>query len=528
VNLVNLFTARNAARERELSVRLALGASRARVTRQLVSESVLIALGGGVLGVMVSGALAAHLRDWIIATLASVGDGAFGLTLDLGLDWRIAVYATLLSILIGLSVGLWPALRAARRDGGALLLRQGSTSTTGAGAWNKRNVLLSIQIGSSLILLTAAGVLLSGMRVSRDIDPKFDAKHMLVVDVQDDASMPQRAARRSEILRRVSALPEVRAVAWTQRVPFGGTHLRTAIASGRPLTISVDEVGESYFDAMGVPVTRGRAFTSREIETGAPVMIISASMARLRWPSGNAIGQSVPVGDPLTGPDTTKSYTVIGIVGDVRSQFLSRLNGPSVYYPYAVDKGFGGFIVRTRGAPASAIAVLRAAVTSVSPSFASRTHVMTMEDGPMSLQRLMAEAPAAAALALAVAGLLLATVGVYGVISQIVTSRTREIGVHIALGASRLGIIRLVAAKTLRPVAWGAVLGAGGAIGLSLFVRSLVAMPDVPDLTFGAGAFNPIVFLGVAGVLALVVTIASFVPTRRALRMDPTTALRAE
>jgi len=146
----------------------------------------------------------------------------------------------------------------------------------------------------------------------------------------------------------------------------------------------------------------------------------------------------------------------------------------------------------------------------------------------MSLQRLMAEAPAAAALALAVAGLLLATVGVYGVISQIVTSRTREIGVHIALGASRLGIIRLVAVKTLRPVAWGAVLGFGGAIGLSLFVRSLVAMPDVPDLTFGAGAFNPIVFLGVAGVLALVVTIASFVPTRRALRMDPTTALRAE
>jgi predicted permease len=527
VNLVNLFAARHASRERELSVRLALGASRARIARQLVSESVLLALAGGAMGIVASRGLAAWLRNWIVATLASISGGMFGVTLDVGLDWRVTSYAALLSILIGLAVGLWPALRASRKDAGGVL-RQGSTSTGGAGAWSKRNMLLSAQIACSLILLTVAGMLLSGMRLSRNIDPRFDAGHMLIVDVQDDAPMVERAARRSEIMRRISALPEVRAVAWTQRVPFGGTHLRSVATSAGPLTISVDQVAETYFDAMGLPVTRGRAFTRREVETNAPVMVVSAAMARLRWPSGDAIGKSVPRTDPLVGPDTTKSYTVIGIVGDVRSQFLSRLNGPSVYYPYAVDRGFGGFIVRTRGEPASAINAVRTAVTSVSPSLASRTHVLTLEGGPMALQRLMAEAPAATSLGLAVAGLMLAAVGVYGVISQIVAARTREFGVHIALGATPLRIIRLVAVKTLRPVAWGAAIGAFGAVGLSLFVRSLVATPDVPDLTFGAGAFNPFVFLGVAGVLALVVTVACYVPTRRAMRMDPTAALRAE
>ena len=527
VNLVNLFAARNAARERELSVRLALGASRARVARQLVSESVLLALAGGAIGIVASRGLAAWLRDWIVGALASISGGIVGVTLDIGLDWRVIGYAALLSIVIGLAVGLWPALRATRKDAG-VVLRQGSTSTGGAGAWSKRNVLLSVQIASSLILLTVAGMLLSGMRLSRNIDPRFDAEHMLVVDVQDDAPMVERASRRSEIMRRISTLPGARAVAWTQRVPFGGTHLRSVTTSGGPVTISVDQVAETYFDAMGLAVTRGRAFTKREVETNAPVMVISTSMARLRWPSGDAIGRSVPPTDPLVGPDTTKSYTVIGIVGDVRSQFLSRLNGPSVYYPYAVDKGYGAFIVRTYGEPESAINAVRSAVTSVSPSLASRTHVLTMEGGPMALQRLMAEAPAATSLALAVAGLVLAAVGVYGVISQIVTARTRDIGVHIAIGATPLHIIRLVAAKTLRPVGWGAAAGAFGAVGLSLFVRSLVATPDVPDLTFGAGAFNPIVFLGVVGALAVVVTVACYVPTRRAMRMDPMAALRAE
>jgi len=235
-----------------------------------------------------------------------------------------------------------------------------------------------------------------------------------------------------------------------------------------------------------------------------------------------------PPNDALTGPDTTVAYTVIGVVPDVRSQFLSRMNGPSVYYPYGFHKSRGTFLVRTRGAPAAAINDVRAALASMSPALASRTHIITMQDGPMALQRLMATFPATIALVLAVAGLALASVGVYGVVSQIVTRRTREIGIHIALGAARRSVVWLVATKTLRPVAWGAAIGGISAFALSLVLRAFISAPDVPDLTFGAGTFNPAVFAGVLAVLLIVVIAALIVPARRAIMVDPVRTLRSD
>jgi predicted permease len=462
-----------------------------------------------------------------VTTMATISGGIVGVFLDVGVDWRVIVYTTLLSLIIGVTVGLWPAVHATRGDANSVL-RQGTTSTASALSWSKRNVLLATQVAASLVLLTAAGMLLSGLRLAREIDPGFDADHMLVVDVQDVAAGAERAVRRAEIGRRLSALPEVRAVAWTQRVPFGGTHLRRVATAGAPITISIDNVTEAYFDVMGMSILRGRGFTRQDVETNAPVMIVSASMARLRWPAGNAVGKSIPANDVLSGPDTTRSYTVIGIVRDIRSNFLSRVNGPSTYYPFGLDGPFGAFIVRTRGAPAAATNDVRLAVADVSPLLIGRTHVLTMQGGPMSLQRLMAQAPAMIALALSLVGLTLAAVGVYGLIAQIVTRRTREIGIHMAIGARPAQVIGRVARKTLRPVLWGTLLGGVLALGLAFFLRALIAMPDVPDLTFGAGAFNPLVFLGVLVALALVVVAACVVPARRAAMVDPTIALRAE
>jgi len=526
VNLVNLFAARNAARDAEITVRLVMGANRRRLARQLATESVLLALVGGGLGLVASRMLAAWVERWLASALTAISGGSVGLSLDLAVDWRVAVYAVLLSTGIGLAVGLWPALRATRSDINAIL-RQGA-STASVAAWSKRHVLLAVQIASSIVLLTAAGVLLGGMRQSSAIDPRFDADHLLIVAFDDDGLAAGRAVRRAEIAQRLSALPSVRAVAWTERVPFAGTHLRRITTGHSDLTLSLDDVDASYFDAMGIPVVRGRTFTRDEVDRGSGVMLISESAARWRWPNGDAIGRRLSRTDAFAGPDTTKVYTVIGIVPDIRSQFLSRMNGPTAYYPYGLERQRGSFLVRTRGAPASMINEVRMAVASISPTLASRAHVVTMRDGPMALQQLMAKVPALVALALALAGLALASVGIYGVIAQIVTRRTREIGIHLALGAGRRRVLWLIAAKTLRPVAWGAVIGAIGAFGVALAVRSLIATPDAPDPTFGAGAFNPAVFASVLGVLLVIVAAALIVPARRAVMVDPVRTLRAE
>ena len=526
VNLVNLFAARNAARDTEVTVRLVLGASRRRIARQLASESVLLSLVGGALGLAASRSVAVWVERWMMSAMSSISGGMIGISLDLRVDWRVVVYATLLSIGIGLAVGWWPALRASRGDVNAIL-RQGA-ATAGAGAWGKRHVLLAVQIASCIVLLTAAGALLGGMRKSTAIDPRFDVSHMLVVAIDDDAPLEERVARRTEIARRLSALPDVRAVVWTERVPFAGTHLRRVTSPRGDVTVSLDNVGASYFDAMGLGIVRGRSFTRDEAERGAPVMLVSESAARLRWPGDDAIGRSVLPLDPLAGPDTTKAYTVIGIVPDFRSQFLSRMNGPAAFFPYGLERQRGSFLVRTRGAPAMAVNEVRVAIAAISPTIASRAHVVTMRDGPMALQQLMAKVPAFMALGLAFAGLALASVGIYGVIAQIVARRTREIGIHLALGAERWRVVWLVGAKTLRPVAWGTIAGAAGAVALSLALRSLVATPDAPDPTFGAGAFNPGVFAGVLGALIAIVAAAFIVPARHAVMVDPVRTLRSE
>ena len=528
INLVNVLAARNAAREREVSVRLALGASRARIARQLAGESLVVAIAGGLLGLVISGWLAASLRAWVIGTVSSVSDGLAGVYFDVRLDWRVIAYTGLLSLAIGLVVGIWPALRAARGDANSLL-RQGTTSTAGRGAWGKRNLLLSSQVAGSLILLTAAGMLLGGLRFADHIDPGFDARHMVVVNIPDGTHPnAERVATRAEIARRIAALPGVRSVAWSRRVPFAGTHLRTTGTPDRRVTISIGDVGDTYFDAMNMPILRGRGFTRRETETDAPVMIVSAAAARLRWPGQDPIGRSVPANDYFRGPDTTRSYTVVGIVPDVRTNFLSRIDAPSVYFPHGFGDDYGSYLVRTRGNPSATINAIRVVTSSVSPTVARDVHALTMEDGPMAVQRLFAEAPAMIALVVALAGLLLASVGVYGLIAQIVTRRTREIGVHMALGARPGQVIGLVIRKTLRPVTWGVVVGSAGAIGLSIFLRSMIATPDVPDLTFGAGAFNPLVFLGVLGAICVVVVAACFAPARRAATVDPVVALRVD
>src|SRR6185503_4295096 len=441
---------------------------------------------------------------------------------------RVTLYTVALSVAIGLAVGLWPAICSARGDANAVL-RAGGTSTATAALWGGRNVLLGVQIAACTILLAASGLLLAGMRRAPRIDPGFDTAHQLIV-FMDGRSVPseRREADRAELQRRLAALPMVRGVVWTKRIPLDGTETRTFTNRAGSVSVSVNHVAESYFDVMGVALARGRSFTADEVRTDAHVMIVNDAMARRQWPGEDPIGKTVPPGTVASGPDTTATYTVVGVVPDFRSDYLSRENGATIYFPYNFTGPYGAYLVRTRGTPSSAINAVRVAISAVSPTAEANTHIMTMVGGPMALQRLMAEAPGTVALALALSGLALACIGIYGVISNIVTRRTREIGVRIALGARGSEVVSLVMRRTLRPVAIGSVAGVAGAIGVSLVLRSLIAMPDAPDLTFGAGAFNPVILLGVIGTLAFVVALACFVPARRATAVDPIVALRVE
>jgi predicted permease len=529
VNLVNLMAARNAAREREVTVRLALGASRGRVARQLASESLVIGFAGSAVGLAASWWFAAWLREWLIRTLTTVTGGLSGVFFDLALDWRVVLYAAGLGCFVGLCVGIAPALRTARSDVNSIL-KQGTTSTTGRRAWSRRNLLLATQVAGSIILLAAAGWLLSGSRSAGTVRTGFDAEHVIVVSIEPSAaSSSERPQLLREIDRRIALLPGVGAVTWCARVPFGGTYLRTGPGrDGRLATISLNRNSSTYFDAMGITVVSGRTFTQAEVESNAPVAVVSEALARLTWPGQNPIGKGISRQSLLAGPDSTQTYTVVGVTKDVRSTFLSRVDAPAEYFPESIDRNHGLFLVRARGEAAATVRSIGVALSSISPSLPAQSRVVTLREGPMALQRLMAQAPAAVSLTLALIGLALAGIGVYGLISQIVVRRTREIGVHLAIGARPSQVVALVVRKTLAPVVWGAAIGLLGAVGLSAILRAMVVAPDMPDLTFGAGPFNPLVFGGVIGAVLIVALAACYLPARRAAGVDPTVAMRAE
>ncbi len=254
--------------------------------------------------------------------------------------------------------------------------------------------------------------------------------------------------------------------------------------------------------------------------------MLSEAAARRYWPGESPVGRSVDRFPWLAGPDS-QAYTVIGVAKDVRGTFLSKVDEGFAYYPGAPSPG-STFLLRTRASPAAAVREVVHALAESAPGLPSRAHLVPLEDGPVALQRLMASLPAATAGGLALLGLLLAAVGLYGLVAQVVARRTRDIGIHMALGAQQRQVLTLILRTTLPPAMRGVALGSCGAAGLSVLLAKAVVIPDMPDFTYGAGAFAPAVFAAVLGVLAAVIGIAALVPARRATRVDPMQALRQD
>lgn len=366
-------------------------------------------------------------------------------------------------------------------------------------------------------------------------DPGFETKHLFLLsfNLRAVATTPAaQAALQHEAVERVRALPEIASIARAVHVPFVG-HSITMLLTDDWTWIDgcvMDQVSEDYFTTLGLPLVSGRMFTQAEVETGAPVAVISESAARIFWPGKNPLGRRIS--GRITAHPTRQAppamFTVIGVVRDAHMTLLSKLDKANVYYPQPPSDLSGWMLVRSRVAPEAAYRSVYAAAGALNASLRSQTTILGFEEGPMQLQRLMAAAPATVASVLGGLALVLASVGVYGVVSFVVARRTREIGIHIALGAQRRTVVGMVLRQTLRPVAWGAGFGLVGAVALAVLLERSLANPEIPDLTYGAGAFPSFTLVGVLGTLLGVILAAAFIPARRAAKVDPMIALRAE
>ena len=515
VNAANLLLARSAARRREMALRLALGARRSRLARQLVLESVVL-FG-------LSGTLGLGLAALIVRAARSLGNQILPLADLIRLDWPVVAFALTLAAVTGLASGLFPALQASAAAPRAAL-GDGSRSGSGPRAHRARAVLIVAETGLTAMLLVAAGLLLRSLQRLNAVDPGFPTERMLIFGLSLPAGENLQAvsivAAFDRIRERIEAIPEVEGVALGSRLPLSGddhsNSFHLAGASGGPadvLSAQDRAVSAGYFRAMGIPVLRGREFTSRDGPGAPPVIVINQAFAQRYFPGVDPIGRRMR---PTRAGNLERE--VVGVVGDARQFGLDVPAEPEFYLSHGQDAWwFMNFAVRTSTDPRRLIGQVEEAVWSIDPELPLadvRTMAeMTAEGG--ARRRLAAFCLTA----FAVMAYILAAVGLYGVIAHAVTQRTPEIGIRMALGASAGGVAGMVVRQGLRLVGLGAAIGLILAIPFSQALRGLL---------FGVTGTDPITYLAIGLLLPGVGLIAVLVPARRAMQTDPAIVMREE
>ncbi len=518
VNVTNLLLARGVRRRGEFSLRAALGAGRSRLIRQLLTESALLALTGGAVGVMVA----------MVGVRALVALSPPGLprAAAIGVDGGVFAFALIITALIGLLFGVTPALQAAGSDPHREL-QLGSRRTLG-GHRRTRGALVVTEVALALVLLVSSGLLLRSLRRLFGVEAGFTASHLLTMQIQTSGHRfnTDTATYRffAEALEAVRQVPGVSAAALTSQLPLSGdldeygVHFDPPPAGNRTgggFSVFRYAVSPGFTETMGIPLRAGRALDRRDQAGAPPVVVISASLARHKFSGADPLGQRLHIG-PLDGP----LYTIVGVVGDVKQQSLALSESDAVYTT-AAQGGFTdnamSLVVRARGDPAALAPAVRRAVWSVDRDQAI-ARVATMDD---LLAASAAERRFALILfeAFGLAALVLAAAGIYGVLAGSVAERTREIGVRAALGASRGRIVSLVVRQGMALTGLGLALGVAGA---AVATRTIVAM------LFGVSHLDPLTYFGVIGLLAGVAMLACGVPAWRAARVDPVSTLRAE
>ena len=522
VNVANLLLGRAAAREREIAIRASLGAGRSRIVRQLLTESILLGLAGGALGLAVA---VGGVRALLLLVPAGMPRVA-----EVGIDARVLAFTLLTALATGVGFGLAPALRASRPTLQAVL---GATRNAGGSLARRRlsEMLVIAQIALGVVLVAGAGLLIKSFWRLHQVDLGFRPEQVIAADVPIPA-FPSDSAARSQafyaaVIEQARAIPGVRSVAVASVLPFGGVgSMQSSFATdieahpvppgGNVPMLVRTVVSEDYFKAMGIPLLRGRAFTPADQNATASVAVVDELTAKRMWPNADAIGQRFR-------PVWVKPWiTVVGVVGTVKRDSLSSAGEAGVYLPPNISTGFNfpsqmTVVLRADAAAASLVRQLRAAIAAVDPSVPVKDVRPLVDLVASSASR--ARFTMLLLATFAAVALVLGAVGVYGVVAYTVVRRTREIGVRMALGARTTDVLAMVLREGGTLTAAGVALGIAGALAASRVLAGFL---------FGVTARDPAVFVAVPAVLGVVALGACVIPARRAARVDPVTALRSD
>jgi putative ABC transport system permease protein len=530
-NIANLLLARAASRAPEVAIRAALGASRFRIVRQLLTESILLSIFGGLLGMLV-----ALWGTEAVVALAPPGDIPSGV--EIGVNARVLLFTTGVSILTSVIFGLWPAMQISRPETQESL-KSGAQRTT-AGRRNRRmqRALVVAEVSLSLVLLVMAGLMLRSFAKLTGVDTGFDAENLLSMRLNRSPAKSEggkkMAAFFQQLIDRVSTVPGVKGVAVASQMPFDFTEDITITpdnsalpAERRTQNVDFRTVSPNYFQVMGIPLLQGEIFTSQDagdpttpegLSNFSGVVVINQSLARRFWPDENPVGKRLKPGSP-NNPNNPW-FVIKGVVADSNQGSLDAQVKPEAYFAMAQMAWRYrrmNLAIRTQGDPTNLANAIQKEIWSVDRDQAVY-QVQTMEQmigasiGARRFAMLLLSLFAGLALALA-------AIGIYGVMSYSVTQRTHEIGVRMALGAGALDVLRLVIRQGMWPALLGVLIGLAAAFGLTRLMKTLL---------FGVSATDPLTFVAIAFLLAGVAALACYVPARRATRVDPMIALRCE
>ena len=519
-NVANLMLTRASARTREVAVRAILGAGRWRLVRQLLAESVTLAVAGGMAGLLLAGSGVNVIARFIPA---GAGGGILAVAAP-KVDGNVLLFALAVSVLTGILFGLAPAVSVTRSDLAEGLKEGAQAASPGMRRGWLRGALAVSELSLALVLLIGAGLLINSFYRILQVNPGFVPERVLTMDLSlTDTRYPapqQKSEFFSEVLRRVESLPGVRSAALADSLPLSPYQAflmmspnrllpRAALSNSTTVMMYQLTVSPGYFYTLGIPVLKGRTFTDHDDEQALKVAVVNEALARHFWPKEDPIGKRLPLFNNLT---------VVGVVGNTRHEGLSQDIEAEIYVPYLqLPQNSMQLAVRTAADPDSVVSAVRTEVREVDPD-QPVYHVAT-------LQQVLSESVAPRRFNMLLLGifagiaLTLATIGIYGVMAFSVTQRTHEIGIRMALGAKRSDVLGMVVRHGLKLALIGVVIGIVGALVLARFLSSLL---------FGIKPTDPLTFVAVSLILSAVALVACYIPARRVAEVDPMVALRYE